>query len=58
MRTRSQLLDAAWGHDVMVDGTVDNFVASLKKKLAWTASASWRMAAVRGIGYRFELDER
>lgn len=59
VRTRDQLLDAAWGHDVMVDErTVDNFVASLKKKLAWTSASPWRMAAVRGIGYRFELDER
>ena len=56
-RTRDQLLDAAWGHDVMVDErTVDNFVASLKKKLGWTSAAPWRFAAVRGIGYRFELD--
>lgn len=56
-RTRDQLLDAAWGEDVMVDErTVDNFVASLKKKLGWTRDARWRIAAVRGVGYRFELD--
>jgi len=57
-RTRDQLLDAAWGQDVMVDErTVDNFVASLKKKLGWTPDARWRIAAVRGVGYRFELDD-
>lgn len=56
-RTRDQLLDAAWGQDAMVDErTVDNFVASLKKKLGWTPDARWRIAAVRGVGYRFELD--
>ena len=56
-RTRDQLLDAAWGEDVMVDErTVDNFVASLKKKLGWRPDARWRIAAVRGVGYRFEVD--
>ncbi len=58
VRTRDQLLDAAWGHDVMVDErTVDNFVASLKKKLAWAPTSTWRIVAVRGVGYRFECDE-
>lgn len=57
VRTRDQLLDAAWGHDVMVDErTVDNFVASLKKKLGWSPAATWRIVAVRGVGYRFECD--
>jgi DNA-binding response OmpR family regulator len=57
VRTRDQLLDAAWGQDVMVDErTVDNFVASLKKKLAWTSDAPWRFVAVRGVGYRFDDD--
>jgi DNA-binding response OmpR family regulator len=57
VRSRDQLLDAAWGHDVMVDErTVDNFVASLKKKLGWTSTAGWRITAVRGVGYRFESD--
>lgn len=55
VRTRDQLLDAAWGRDVMVDErTVDNFVASLKKKLGWSPRATWRIVAVRGVGYRFE----
>ncbi|MFO0746721.1 MAG: response regulator transcription factor [Myxococcota bacterium] len=58
VRTRDQLLDAAWGRDVMVDErTVDNFVLSLKKKLGWSAAASWRFVAVRGVGYRFEVDD-
>ncbi len=58
VRTRDQLLDAAWGHDVMVDErTVDNFVAALKKKLAWSPTATWRIVAVRGVGYRFECDD-
>ena len=57
VRTRDQLLDAAWGRDVMVaERTVDTFVLSLKKKLGWSANATWRFVAVRGVGYRFEHD--
>ena len=56
VRTRDQLLDAAWGADVLVDPrTVDNFVSALKKKLAWSPSAPWRIVALRGVGYRFEV---
>jgi DNA-binding response OmpR family regulator len=56
-RSRDQLIDAAWGPDVMVDPrTVDNFVAALKKKLGWTADSAWRLVALRGVGYRFEVD--
>jgi DNA-binding response OmpR family regulator len=55
--SRDTLLDAVWGADVVVDPrTVDNFVMNLKRKLAWTAEANWRIAAVRGVGYRFEVD--
>ncbi|MCA9541828.1 MAG: response regulator transcription factor [Myxococcales bacterium] len=53
--TRDAILDAVWGADVVVDPrTVDNFVSSLKKKLAWNQSASWRILSVRGVGYRLE----
>ena len=56
-RSRDQLIDAAWGPDVMVDPrTVDNFVGALKKKLGWNAESAWRLVAVRGVGYRFEVD--
>lgn len=55
---RDQLIDAAWGPDVVVDPrTVDNFVASLRKKLDWTPEEPWRLVTVRGIGYRLEVDE-
>ncbi len=56
--TRDQILDEVRGKGVMVDErTVDNFVSSLKKKLGWTKDARWRIASVRGIGYRMEVDE-
>ncbi len=55
--TRDQILDAVWGADVVVDTrTVDNFVASLKKKLGWTETSSFRFRAIRGVGYRMEID--
>jgi DNA-binding response OmpR family regulator len=54
---RDRILDAIWGAEVMVDPrTVDNFVSNLKKKLRWTEDAPFRIRAVRGVGYRLELD--
>ena len=54
--TRDQILDGVWGADVVVDEhTTNNFVSSLKKKLAWTPEAAWRIGTVRGVGYRFEV---
>lgn len=56
--SRQEILDGVWGADVVVDGrTIDNFVSNLKKKLKWTASSSFHIRTLRGIGYRFELVE-
>ncbi len=55
--SRDRLLDEVWGADVVVDPrTVDNFVSSLKRKLGWTDDAPFRFQAVRGVGYRLEVD--
>ncbi|MCA9560785.1 MAG: winged helix-turn-helix domain-containing protein, partial [Myxococcales bacterium] len=55
--SRDTILDAVWGEDVVVDPrTVDNFVSNLKKKLGWGPDAGWALHAVRGVGYRLELD--
>lgn len=55
--SRDAILDAVWGEDVVVDPrTVDNFVSNLKKKLGWSPDAGWALHAVRGVGYRLELD--
>ena len=52
---RDTILDELRGRHVMVDPrTIDNFVSSLKKKLEWTPTSPWRIASVRGVGYRFE----
>lgn len=53
---RDALLDAVWGEVVVDPRTVDNFVSSLKKKLGWGRGAGWRIATVRGVGYRWEID--
>lgn len=56
--SRDAILDAVWGEDVVVDTrTVDNFVMSLRRKLGWTESAPFRFKALRGVGYRMEVDE-
>jgi DNA-binding response OmpR family regulator len=55
--SRDTILDAVWGEDVVVDPrTVDNFVSNLKKKLDWRPDAGWALHAVRGVGYRLEID--
>ena len=53
--TRDDILDEVWGRDLVVDPrTVDNFVSSLKKKLAWSPQAGFTIHTIRGVGYRFE----
>jgi DNA-binding response OmpR family regulator len=55
--TRDQILDAVWGTDVVVDSrTVDNFILSLRKKLGWSEKSPFRFRAIRGVGYRMEVD--
>lgn len=55
--SRADLLTAAWDPEIVVDPrTVDNFVSNLKKKLQWTQSDPYRIATVRGVGYRMEVD--
>jgi DNA-binding response OmpR family regulator len=50
--TRDEILDRVWGVDVHVDHrTIDNFVLSLRKKLAGPGR-SVSIATVRGVGYR------
>lgn len=54
---RTHILQRVWGQDIAVDPrTVDNFVSSLKRKLAWTKGCGFSIRAVRGVGYRFERD--
>jgi DNA-binding response OmpR family regulator len=56
--SRERILEEVWGTDVVVDPrTVDNFVSSLKRKLHWEPGCGFAVRAVRGVGYRLELDE-
>ncbi len=49
--SRDEILDRAWGETVMVDPhTVDNFISSLKKKLA--PAKGFELKTVRGVGFR------
>jgi DNA-binding response OmpR family regulator len=50
--SRDEILGQVW-KDVVVDGhTLDNFVSSLKKKLAVKGEAGFELLTVRGVGYR------
>jgi DNA-binding response OmpR family regulator len=56
--SRETILERVWGGDVVVDPrTVDNFVSNLKRKLGWAAGCGYTIRAVRGVGYRLELDD-
>ncbi|MCB9735488.1 MAG: winged helix-turn-helix transcriptional regulator [Deltaproteobacteria bacterium] len=53
--TRDAILDAIWGEDVVVGPrTIDNFVLSLRRKLAGGGDPGVLITAVRGVGYRLE----
>lgn len=55
--SRDMILRRVWGEDIVVDPrTIDNFVSSLKRKLGWREGCGFTIRAVRGVGYRFELD--
>lgn len=55
--TRDQILDTVWGAEIVVDTrTVDNFILSLRRKLGWTEASGFRFRAIRGVGYRMEVD--
>jgi len=55
--SREHILEQVWGTDVVVDPrTVDNFISSLKRKLGWRKGCGYAIRAVRGVGYRLEVD--
>lgn len=56
--TYDAILESVWGESVIVvQGAIRNTVSSLRKKLNATHHSNWRIVTLRGIGYRFELDE-
>jgi DNA-binding response OmpR family regulator len=53
--TRNQILDAVWGHSVIVTArSVDRCVATLRSKIEPEPSRPRHVITVREIGYRFE----
>lgn len=57
--TREAILDRVWGKGIVVEQrTVDNFISSLKRKLGWHDGCGFNIRAVRGIGYRFDVERR
>ena len=53
--TRSQLLDAVWGHDrVVTERTVDVYILRLRQKLEDDPERPHFIRSVRGFGYSFQ----
>jgi two-component system phosphate regulon response regulator PhoB len=50
VRTRKDLLEAAWGGVVVSERTVDTHLSNLRKKLGGSGRC---IESVRGVGYRF-----
>jgi two-component system alkaline phosphatase synthesis response regulator PhoP len=56
--TRRILIDYAWGRDTAItERVVDNQIANLRKKIESSPGAPRFLKSVRGIGYRFDLDD-
>jgi DNA-binding response OmpR family regulator len=56
--TYDDILESVWGESVVVvQGAIRNTVSSLRKKLNAANQNNWRIVTLRGIGYRFEVDE-
>jgi DNA-binding response OmpR family regulator len=56
--TRRTLIDDVWGHDLAVtERVVDNQIANLRKKIEPAPSDPRFLKSVRGIDYRFDLED-
>ena len=57
VKSRNQLMDAAYSEDVFVDDrTIDSHIKNLRKKLQPRLSGQQVIHSVYGAGYRFELE--
>jgi DNA-binding response OmpR family regulator len=56
--TRRTLIDEIWGRDTAItERVVDNQIANLRKKIEPSPAAPRFLKSVRGIGYRFDLED-
>ena len=56
--TRRTLIDHVWGADTAItERVVDNQIANLRKKIEPSPSAPTHLKSLRGIGYRFDLED-
>ena len=56
--TRRVLIDEAWGKDTAVtERVVDNQIGNLRRKIEPSPATPRFLKSVRGIGYRFDLEE-
>ena len=52
------LIDEIWGKDTAItERVVDNQIANLRKKIESSPAAPRHLKSVRGIGYRFDLED-
>ncbi len=56
--TRRILIDEAWGKETMItERVVDNQIANLRKKIEPAPAQPRYLKSIRGIGYRFDLED-
>jgi len=56
--TRRVLIDEVWGRETMItERVVDNQIANLRRKIEPSPSEPRYLKSIRGIGYRFDLQE-
>lgn len=54
--SRDNLLNSVWGYEYFGDArTVDTHIKRLRAKINITASSSWDIKTIWGVGYRFEV---
>ena len=56
--TRRVLIDEVWGKQTAItERVVDNQIANLRRKIEPSPDEPRYLKSVRGIGYRFDLDD-
>jgi DNA-binding response OmpR family regulator len=56
--SRRTLIDEAWGHDTAItERVVDNQIAHLRQKIEPRPATPTFLKSVRGLGYRFDLED-